>query len=225
MIAVSPVPLIRRKAGFLPADVQIETVRPSIPKGHRPRKVAFRLIDLDILPTRLAAWLDPAHERLDGFPTAIYRTAMNKTRPDAETQADADHRGGATLYGFLEVAERLFERVSTVLGVVGLSYAKYEVLQHLSDAGGPVSLGTLAVGQHCARSNITQLVDRLQSEGMVRRVDDPDDRRSVRAELTPLGTAKAAEGREQLARVRAEFAACFTAEERAELGRMLRKVR
>jgi len=37
------------------------------------------------------------------------------------------------------------------------------------------------------RSNITQLVDRLEKDGLVRRRSDPDDRRSVRAALTPAG--------------------------------------
>jgi DNA-binding MarR family transcriptional regulator len=36
----------------------------------------------------------------------------------------------------------------------------------------------------CVRSNITQLIDRMQAEGLVRRIPDPQDRRSVRAALT-----------------------------------------
>jgi len=38
------------------------------------------------------------------------------------------------------------------------------------------------------RSNITQLMDRLEKDGLVRRRADRDDRRSVLAELTPAGT-------------------------------------
>jgi DNA-binding MarR family transcriptional regulator len=37
------------------------------------------------------------------------------------------------------------------------------------------------------RSNITQLVDRLEADGLVKRIDDPADRRAVRAEVTRLG--------------------------------------
>jgi DNA-binding MarR family transcriptional regulator len=37
------------------------------------------------------------------------------------------------------------------------------------------------------RSNVTQLVDRLEGDGLVKRIDDPADRRAVRAEVTRLG--------------------------------------
>jgi DNA-binding MarR family transcriptional regulator len=132
---------------------------------------------------------------------------------------------GATLFTFLAAADHLYGRISEALGRVGLSYAKYEVLKHLRDAEAPVSLGSLAAAQSCARSNITQLVDRLETEGLVRRVDDPADRRGVRAELTPLGHRQVEEGATQIDLVRAQFAASFTAPERAELVRLLGKIR
>jgi len=50
-----------------------------------------------------------------------------------------------------------------------------------------MSLSDLADNQHCVRSNITQLVDRLEQDGLVRRRHDPADRRGVLAELTPPG--------------------------------------
>jgi DNA-binding MarR family transcriptional regulator len=83
----------------------------------------------------------------------------------------------------------------------------------------------LAEQQGCAASNITQLVDRLEAEGLVQRIDDPDDRRSVRAQLTEQGAVQADEGATQIDVVRAQFAASFTAAERAQLGRLLAKIR
>jgi DNA-binding MarR family transcriptional regulator len=44
------------------------------------------------------------------------------------------------------------------------------------------------------RSNVTQLADRLESDGLMRRVDDPTDRRAIRAVITPLGVEKHAAG-------------------------------
>jgi DNA-binding MarR family transcriptional regulator len=140
-------------------------------------------------------------------------------------QESAAAEAGATLFTFLDAADQLYERIGDALARVGISYAKYEVLKHLRDARGPVSLGALAEGQHCARSNITQLVDRLETEGLVRRVDDPGDRRAVRAELTSVGSAQAEEGETQIDLVRAQFAASFSALERVELGRLLAKIR
>jgi DNA-binding MarR family transcriptional regulator len=131
----------------------------------------------------------------------------------------------ATLATFLDTADRLYERIAAALGRVGLSYPKYEVLQHLENSGEPVSLRMLAEGQSCARSNITQLVDKLEIEGLVRRVADPEDRRGIRAALTDAGLERAGEGKTQLDVVIAEFAASFTAAERLQLGRLLAKVK
>jgi DNA-binding MarR family transcriptional regulator len=77
--------------------------------------------------------------------------------------------------------------LEAALGRVGLSLAKVGVLQHLAAARAPLALRELAERQSCVRSNITQLVDRLEKDGLVRRRSDPDDRRSVRAALTRAG--------------------------------------
>lgn len=181
-------------------------------RGEVPLRVSERLLDGAI------PWLDR-----DG--QGLYDSVMNEVVRDQEAGTGRRVDTGATLFTFLDVADRLYERVGQALGSVGLSYPKYEVLKHLSDAGAPVSLGALADGQSCARSNITQLVDRLETEGLVRRVPDPDDRRGVRAELTEQGASAALEGQTQMDLVLAEFAASFSAPERAEFGRLLSKVR
>jgi DNA-binding MarR family transcriptional regulator len=149
---------------------------------------------------------------------------MNEMATVREPQAPPQE-AEATLASFLDTADRLYERIGAALGRVGLSYPKYEVLEHLKGASAPVSLRMLAEGQSCARSNITQLVDKLEIEGLVRRVADPDDRRGIRAELTEAGVERAIEGRTQLDVVIAEFAASFTAPERLQLGRLLAKVK
>lgn len=77
---------------------------------------------------------------------------------------------------------------------LGLSLAKLGVLAKLVDAGEPVSLGTLADRMACVRSNITQLIDRLEVERLVVRIHDPRDRRTVRAALTEQGRARHAAG-------------------------------
>lgn len=136
----------------------------------------------------------------------------------------AENGGGASLFEFLAAAEQLHDRIAAALGSVGLSYAKFHLLKNLHDAGGPLTMGVLAEGQGCARSNITQLIDRLEAEGLVRRVDDPADRRSVLAELTPEGEAKAQEGLAQIGRVHGEFAASFTEAERAQLSQLLNRI-
>lgn len=137
---------------------------------------------------------------------------------------DAPTGTGWTLFNFLDVADQLYERVGSALGEVGLSYPKYEILAHLSQAGEPLSLGVLAADQQCARSNITQIIDRLESEGLVRRLPDPNDRRSVLAELTDEGAALARRGAERLDRLREEFAEKLGDEDCQLLNRVLSKI-
>jgi DNA-binding MarR family transcriptional regulator len=72
---------------------------------------------------------------------------------------------------------------------------------------------------------MTQLIDRLEADGLVRRVDDPDDRRSVRAEITRLGEERAEAGSRAIKRVEDEFAASIPARDRAVLSRMLAGVK
>lgn len=125
----------------------------------------------------------------------------------------------------LEVAQVEQGRLEEALKAVGLSRAKMEALHQLLRAGGPTSLRALAEGQRCVPSNMTTLVDRLEGEGLVRRVQDPDDRRSVRAELTPLGAERTAAGVEVLTRVQEEFASSLLPSEQAALRRILASLR
>ena len=74
-----------------------------------------------------------------------------------------------------------------VLHPLRLSTAKLGVLYQLMSMDEPVALGVLSEHLHCARSNVTQLIDRLERDNLLRRIPDPDDRRSVRAEITQEG--------------------------------------
>jgi len=49
-------------------------------------------------------------------------------------------------------------------------------------------------GLACVKSNVTQLVDRLEADGLVERAPDPNDRRSRLAMLTERGRKAHAEG-------------------------------
>jgi len=121
----------------------------------------------------------------------------------------------------LEAGRAQLERLEEALKNVGLSGAKYYVLSNLRDAGDPVPLRILAEKQQCVASNMTTLVDRLEADGLVRRVDDPADRRSRRAVLTPLGEEKARAGAEAVAKVQEEFAASLDPTERLALAKVL----
>ena len=87
----------------------------------------------------------------------------------------------------LGTADMLKSSIEEALAVADLSMAKFGVLRILADAGAPMALSEVAERNKCVRSNITQLVDRLEKDGLVRRILDPKDRRIRRAELTVAG--------------------------------------
>ena len=68
-----------------------------------------------------------------------------------------------------------------------LSPAQCHVL-HLIEPERPVPMGRLAETLACDASNVTGLVDRLESRGLVRRRPSPADRRVKVLVLTPTGS-------------------------------------
>ena len=128
---------------------------------------------------------------------------------------------GSVMLALLEAAHALQARLEAALARVGLSSAKYTVLAKLARAGEPLALSELAAQVSCVRSNMTQLVDRLEAEGLVRRVDDPEDRRMVRAALTRLGEERETAGAEQMERIQSQVAAMLNQGDRAVLERAL----
>ena len=58
---------------------------------------------------------------------------------------------------------------------------------HLIEPGSPLPMGRLASTLSCDASNVTGLVDRLESRGLVRRRPSPGDRRVKVLQLTPTG--------------------------------------
>ena len=122
------------------------------------------------------------------------------------------------LLGSLHYVE---ERLEAVLEPLGLSLAKLNALAQLVTAGEPLPLRTLAERCACVRSNITQLIDRLEADDLVRRADDPRDRRSVRAELTPEGRSRHAAGMRALLKAERELLSRLSARQQEDLTQLL----
>jgi DNA-binding MarR family transcriptional regulator len=104
-----------------------------------------------------------------------------------------DHRerapGCALTLLLLDAARAIEAQAEGALTEVGLSLAKLGALRHLIIAAESLTLSQLAERHCCGKSNVTQLVDRLEADGYVSRENDPDDRRTVRAAVTPAGRA------------------------------------
>ena len=68
---------------------------------------------------------------------------------------------------------------------------------------------------------MTQLVDRLEADGLVERVADPDDRRAVRARVTTLGERRFAAGTQAIRDVQNALAALVSDADRDHFLRVL----
>ena len=96
---------------------------------------------------------------------------------------------GAGVLALLHAAGAVETFVDARLSAVGLSLPRLAALDRLMRAGGSLPLGQLAERLACVKSNVTQLVDRLDADGLVTREPDPNDRRSRLAVITDAGRA------------------------------------
>ena len=147
---------------------------------------------------------------------------MNK---HAATQtADRPAASTETMFSLLHAGRVVEDKLEAALADADLSLPKYTVLSFLAAADEPMTLSEIAEQMKCVRSNITQLVDRLEADGLVRRVDHPKDRRAVHAALTPLGRERQARGAERVDAMQREFAATVSDGDAAIMLRILRAI-
>lgn len=132
----------------------------------------------------------------------------------------SDKSPPSVLLEWLAAGQLLESRLEQALEPIGLSLSKLNVLSHLANANESLALGDLASRLQCVRSNVTQVMDRLEAEGLVRRLYDATDRRTIRAELTQLGRDKHSAGSKALSQVDADIAGALTAADLAAIQRV-----
>lgn len=137
---------------------------------------------------------------------------MNEIRADA-------HRLAQQLLGAAHSVESDLERA--VQEASGLSLAQLDFLENVAEGGGSLSLGKVAEGLACVRSNVTQLADRLEAQGAIRREDHPEDRRCVCAVVTEEGRRRLDEGRAARSRVERRI---FGESGDGEMARLLERI-
>jgi DNA-binding MarR family transcriptional regulator len=97
---------------------------------------------------------------------------------------------------FFESALALGDVLDTELEqAVGISQRWYDVLVHLEESPGGIPMNELAERILYSKSGFTRVVDRMEQEGLVRRVRPEHDRRSILVALTDKGTETLAEAR------------------------------
>jgi len=93
----------------------------------------------------------------------------------------ADEPVAEAMYSFVDAYDRAYEAAASAQD---LSVAQVCVLVRLRE---PRAMGSLAMELQCDASNITQIVNRLESRGLVAREADPTDRRARLLRLTRDG--------------------------------------
>jgi DNA-binding MarR family transcriptional regulator len=134
----------------------------------------------------------------------------------------ADSRAG--FVALLHVADALQAHAESKLAAIGLSLPKLAALSALLQAGESLPLGQLAERLSCVKSNITQLVDRLEADGLVARAPDPNDRRSRLAVLTPAGRTACEEGNRIQHQTERDLLAAFSPDEVRQLLALIQKL-
>jgi DNA-binding MarR family transcriptional regulator len=113
----------------------------------------------------------------------------------------------------LEQAAALVRRL---IGGQGLSLTARSVLATLG-VGGPVRLTALAEGACLSQPSMTQLIQRLERDGLATRVSDPADRRATLVGITDAGRVLVAELRAGLRGRLAELLATLSVEDETTL--------
>lgn len=100
---------------------------------------------------------------------------------------DAESARYAALLQLLRTAEDLWNASRVFFARWDLSPSQFNVLNLLRDQPEGLSQADFSRLLVMHRSNATGLVDRLELRGLVRRTNDPADRRAYRVLLTPAG--------------------------------------
>jgi DNA-binding MarR family transcriptional regulator len=96
--------------------------------------------------------------------------------------------GMAAVTSLMRAQQILLARVEEVLRPHALSFARYEVLMLLLfSRNGSLPLSRLGDRLQVHPASVTNVVDRLEQQALVRRVPHPSDRRATLAEITEAG--------------------------------------
>ena len=135
---------------------------------------------------------------------------MSTDRPDA-------HLG----YLLKHVQLRFFELSAVALEPLGINGREAAVLRAIAD-GYPVSQGEIARAMNVDRTTMVALIDDLQGKELVRRRQDPEDRRKNAVELTDAGRNTVRQAAGAAERAERDFLGPLSAAEATQFKTILR---
>ena len=105
----------------------------------------------------------------------------------------------AAVTSIFRVEQIVLGRLNALLAPSGLTFARYEALMLLHfTRTGALPLGKMGARLQVHPTSVTNLVDKLEAAGLVRRARHDSDRRTTLAEITPHGRAVAIAATERL---------------------------
>ena len=99
--------------------------------------------------------------------------------------------GMAAVTSIVRAQQILLQRIDAVLRPLDLTFARYEILMLLSfTRKGALPMTRMGALLQVHPTSVTSAVDRLETQGFVKRQPHPTDRRAVLAAITQAGRAR-----------------------------------
>ncbi|UKS30511.1 MarR family transcriptional regulator [Paenibacillus sp. HWE-109] len=144
---------------------------------------------------------------------------MSTTVPSANIPS-----AGEVLQILIQTTHQLhhqFEAQLTALGIPSyLTGPRVRLLIVVSEAG-RIKMSDLAAKLGIKARTVTQFVDSLEQEDLLRRVPDPDDRRATYLQLTELAPPLLSQARAAMQEASASVLGCLSPESRSQLRDLL----
>jgi DNA-binding MarR family transcriptional regulator len=97
-------------------------------------------------------------------------------------------RAMAAVTSIMRAQQILLARLNDVLRPFGLTFPRYEALMLLSfTRSGSLPIGKMGERLQVHRTSVTNIIDKLEADGLVKRVPHEQDRRATLAEITDPG--------------------------------------
>ena len=148
-----------------------------------------------------------------------------EARRQWEVHGWAEPAAMAAATSIVRAHQLVLAAIDGALRPLGLTFARYEALVLLSfSSRGSLPLGKMGERLMIHPTSVTNIVDRLEAQGFIRRVPHPTDRRTTLAEITDQGRKVVEEATKAVTEV--SFAMDGLSEREIEqLIRLLRKLR
>lgn len=125
----------------------------------------------------------------DGFRPAPFDVVEASRRVWAERWGSEAASGNAVFTAIVRANQVLMQEVDRVMKAHGLTFTRYQVLTWLESEPDSAAraLSWISTVLRVPPATVTNIIDRLEADGLVRRVPHPTDARTTLAEITGRG--------------------------------------